>query len=57
MDEACIVKDNAHARTDMERVSIRHAKPVFDDRFNYVQTKTKEDHPSWYVDGYFVRQE
>jgi hypothetical protein len=56
MDEARIVEDNANARTDMENVNVNTIEPQFDELWYHVQTKTKEDYPSWYVDGYFVRQ-
>ena len=51
--EALIVSLNAEARSDQKYINIRSSKPYYNQQTNYVQFKTKDDYPSWYVPGYF----
>ena len=55
MDEAEIVKANAEARGDMIGIRIRTTAPHYDENTNFVQYKTKEDYPHWYLEGHFRR--
>ena len=56
MEEAKIVEQNARNRSEMRWVNIRSTKPYYNKKYNYVQFKTKEDYPNWYVKGYFERR-
>jgi hypothetical protein len=53
--EAHIVADNAEARGDQSYINIRVTKPYYNPRRYYVQVKTKEEYPSWYVERYFTK--
>lgn len=55
--EAEIVVDNAFNRGDTGEVMMYEERPEFDEKKYFVQTKTKEDYPSWYRDGYFSSDE
>lgn len=53
MAEAKIVMDNAENRDDQKYINIVSKKPYYPSDRYYVQYKTKEEYPSWYVEGYF----
>ena len=55
--EALTVRDNARARTDQERINIRTSKPYYNPATHYVQYKTIDEYPNWYVPGYFKRHD
>lgn len=52
-EEAENVFNNSRARTDMTDQKIRITYPRYDERFYYVQRKTKEEAPRWYEKDYF----
>jgi hypothetical protein len=54
-EEAEIVADNADNRTDQRYVDICSKKPYFSPSKYFVQVKTKEMYPNWYVKGYFKK--
>jgi hypothetical protein len=53
VDEAKIVFKNAGERSDMKFINICYKKPWYSPEKYYVQEKTKESYPSWYVVNYF----
>ena len=52
-EEAKIVEDNAHNRTDMKYINVCTTKPYYNHQRYLVQYKTKEDYNNWYVPNYF----
>jgi len=52
-EQAEIVADNANNRTDQKYVNICVNKPYYNKNRYYPQTKTIEDCPNWYKQGYF----
>ncbi len=55
-EEAEIVSNNAHNRTDMIYINICTTKPYYSKNRYYAQIKTKDSYNSWYEEGYFLRQ-
>ena len=53
MEEARIVVDNAENRSDQKNINIAQNKPYYSSSKYYVQVKTKEEYPDWYVKDYF----
>jgi hypothetical protein len=52
-EEAKIVEDNAHERTDMKYINICASKPYYNKRDYLAQYKTKDDYSPWYIKNYF----
>ena len=52
-EEAKIVEDNAHCRTDMKHINICANKPHYNKDRYYTQFKDNEDYNSWYVQNFF----
>lgn len=55
-EEAEIVMSNAENRSDMKYVKLAIHKPRYNEEHNFVQFKTKDDYPNWFVAGYFKKQ-
>lgn len=53
MEEARIVEDNAHNRTEQIYINICINKPYYNKRDYYTQYETKGDYNSWYIKDYF----
>ena len=51
--DAEIVKNNAEKRGDMKYINISRKKSYYSPSRYFVQEKTKEDYPNWYISGYF----
>lgn len=56
-EEAEIVAENAKNQGSQIHINIRTTKPYYNSNYNYVQIKTKDDYDSWYVKGYFKRND
>ena len=54
-DQAQIVFDNAHARTDQKNINICYNKPYYNQKRCYTQIKTIEKYPAWYKKDYFKK--
>jgi hypothetical protein len=52
-EEAKIVEDNAHNRTDMNHINICTTKPYYNKDRYYTQIKDEGDYDAWYVPNYF----
>ena len=52
-EEAKIVADNAHCRTEMKHINICANKPHYNKDRYYTQFKDNEDYNSWYVQNFF----
>jgi len=53
--EACTVRDNAKARSDMESITIEQARPRYYEGLYKVSWHDKADYPCWYKEGYFSK--
>ena len=52
-EEAKIVEDNAHCRTEMKHINISANKPHYNKDGYYTQFKYNLHHNSWYVPNFF----
>lgn len=52
-EQAEIVEDNARHQGSMKHINISSKKPYYNSDRYYAQTKTKEECPRWYEQGYF----
>lgn len=53
LTEARVVAENAEYHGSQKYINIATRKPYYSPSKYYVQIKTKEDYPDWYVPGYF----